>query len=149
MTKGQQTITKVTVYNREISTLWDTGASKSVISEKCLQKIHCTDKAQPCTGIRLSSTSASNIISIGILMLHIGLGEHKFKQNFIVCRNLKTINFRPRFYHKFYIGTSLIQMGNFSFTKMENPLFTPEPKVPCQNIHNRISGNSTVHYHGN
>ena len=26
----------VTIHNRKIATLWDTGASKSVISEKCL-----------------------------------------------------------------------------------------------------------------
>ena len=83
----------VTIHNRKMSTLWDTEASKPVISEKCQQKIHCTHKVHPCTGIRLSSASASNISTIGILTasgsnispigiltLNIGLGIHKFKQ---------------------------------------------------------------------
>ena len=38
---------QVIIHNRKISTLWDTGVSKSVISENCLQKIHCTDKVHP------------------------------------------------------------------------------------------------------
>ena len=77
---------QIIIYNRKISTLWDTRASKSVISEKCLQKIYYTDKVYPYTGITLSSASGS---SISILTLTTGLGAHKFKQNFIVCRNLK------------------------------------------------------------
>ena len=102
----------VTIHNRKIFTLSDTGVSKSVISEKCLQKIYCTDKVHPCTGIRLSSTSGSNISPIGILTLSIHLGTHKFKQNFMVCTNLRR---PPRFPSQFHI-----QMGNFSFTEMGN-----------------------------
>ena len=95
-----------TIHNRKISTLWDTGASKSVISEKCLQEIHCTDKIHPCTGIRLSFASGNNISPIGILTLSIGLGSHKFKQNFIVCRNRRRqLILGLHFHHKFCIGT--------------------------------------------
>ena len=111
---------QVTIHNRNISTLWDTGATKSVISEKCLQKIHCTDKVHPSTGIRLFFTSGSNISPIGILRLSIDLGTHTFKQNSIVCRNLK---------------------------RWETYCLHQNTKVSCQNIHNRIPRNSAAHYH--
>ena len=112
---------QVIIHNRKISTLWDIGASKSVFSEKCLQEKHCTDKVHPCAGIRFSSVSESNISPIGILW--IGLDAHKFKQNFIVCRNLR----RPLilgldFHHKFCIGTSWDSDGKLFLHKEEKPI---------------------------
>ena len=42
-----------------------------------------------------------------ILTLSIGLGAHKFKQNFLVCRNLRTpLILGLDFYYKFHICTS-------------------------------------------
>ena len=98
---------QVTIHNRKISTLWDRRPLKLVISETYLQKIHCTDKVHPCAGIRLSSASGSNISPIGILALSTDLGTHKFKQNFIVCRNLRRpLILGQDFHHKFCIGAS-------------------------------------------
>ena len=85
--------------------------------------MHCTDKIQPCTGIILSSASGSNISPIGILTLRIGLGTHKFKQNFIVCRNLR----RPvilglDFHYKFCIGISWDSDGKPFLQKDGKPI---------------------------
>ena len=77
------------------------------MSEKWLQKIHCMDKVHPYAGVRLSSASGRNIRPVGILTLSKLLGTHKFKQNCIVCRNLKRPLFLGLdFHHKFHIGTS-------------------------------------------
>ena len=99
---------QVTIQNRKLSTLWYTGDLKSDISEKFLQKIHCTDKVQLCTGIRLSSTGSSIISPIDILPLRKGLGAHtNLKQNFKVCRNLRRLLILGLdFHHKFCICTS-------------------------------------------
>ena len=111
------------INNRKISTLCVTGASKSVISEKYLQRIHGTDKVHPCTGIRLSFTSGSNISPIGILILSIGIGVNKFKQNFMVCINLRrSLILGLDFHHKFHIGTSLDSDGKPFFHKDGNPI---------------------------
>ena len=138
---------QVTIHNRKISILWDTGASKSVISEKCLQKIHYTDKVHPFSGIRCSSTSGSNISLIGILTLNIGLSAQKSKLTFIVCRNLR----RPlilglNFHHKFHIGTCWDSDGKLFLHKDGKTHYLHQnTKVPCQNIHNRLSRNSSTH----
>ena len=115
----------VIIRNRTIYTLLDTGASKSIISEKCIQ---CTDKVPPFAGIRFSFTSGSNIIPIGTLTLCICLGTHKFKQNFIVCRNLKRLLILGLdFHHKFHIGTSGVSDRKLYLHKDRNPLgYSPQ-----------------------
>ena len=98
----------VTIYNRKIFTLWHTEASESVISEKCLQKIHCTDKVHPSAGIRLPSVSDSNISPIGILTLYICFRAYKSEQNFIICRNIKRpLTLGLDFHHQFGIECKL------------------------------------------
>ena len=75
------------------------------------------------TGIRLSSTSGSNIIPTDILTLSIHLGAHKFKQNFIVYRNLGTpLILGLDFHHKFHIGTRWDSDGKHFLHKDGKPI---------------------------
>ena len=59
------------INKRRIFILWDTGASKSIISRSYLGKLHSRDKTQPCTGIHCLFVSGNKIIQIGQVTLDI------------------------------------------------------------------------------
>ena len=86
------------------------------LSVKNAYKRYCIDKVNPYTDLRPSSASGSNII--GILILHIGLSTHKFKQNFIICRHLK----RPLVLDLYHTGTSWDSGGKHFLHKDGKPI---------------------------
>ena len=129
---------QVTIHNRKkICTLWDTGASNQLSVKNAYKRYNAQIRYTPAL-VLLSSASGSNISPIDILTLHIGLGKHKFKQNFIVWRNLKRsliwgLDFYDKF-HKYYtlcatqwqtnLTTSLVQdistSNGWDSTKLED-----------------------------
>ena len=83
------TVFKINIANREVFTLFDTGASRSVMSGETFRKLkldnkHLDTKKLP-TVVGANGTSLG---AIGRINCEIEIGKKKFKQTFLVCENL-------------------------------------------------------------
>ena len=69
------------------NTLIDTGATKSCISEKFYQQLP-TINIQKLKNVSVKSATGSNLTPLGIISCSFELGNIKFHNNLIICRNL-------------------------------------------------------------
>ena len=67
--------------------LIDTGATKSCISEKFHQQLP-TINMQKLNNISVKSATGSNLTPFGVICCSFELGNIRFNNNLIVCRNL-------------------------------------------------------------
>ena len=67
--------------------LIDTGATKSCISEKFYQQLPSINM-QKLKNISVKSATGSNLTPLGIISCSFELGDIRFHNNLIVCRNL-------------------------------------------------------------
>ena len=73
---------------KKLSTFWDTGFSKSIISRACLKKLGNREELQPCTDIQLLFVSGNKLEPIAYITLDIKLGIPQVKHAFVVCKYL-------------------------------------------------------------
>ena len=83
------TIFKINIANKEVFTLFDTGASRSVMSGETFRKLKLDNKdldtKNLLTVVEANSTSLG---AIGRINCEIEIGRKRFKQTFLVCENL-------------------------------------------------------------
>ena len=83
--------------------LWDTEASKSVISRGCWEKLHITQILWPCTGIHLSSMSDGKIVWLRQATLNLQLGKSELTHIHSMLKFMWTLILGLDFHHKFRI----------------------------------------------
>ena len=67
------------IHKKKISTLWDAGTIKSVISRACFKKLGNPEKLHACTSIRLLSASGNKLESLDKVTLEIKLNTFQVK----------------------------------------------------------------------
>ena len=67
--------------------LIDTGATRCCMSETYYRKLHL-NKIHLLSNIHVRSATGSNLSPLGIVDCSFELGETKFRNDFIVCKNL-------------------------------------------------------------
>ena len=80
---------KINIANREVFTLFNTGASRSVMSGETFRKLNLDSKNLDTKN--LPSVVGANITRLGAISkinCEIKIGKKKFKQTFLVCENL-------------------------------------------------------------
>ena len=77
----------VQISNSKCNALVDTGASKSVISEKYFQQLMLPDLKQ-IYNIDIRSASGNKIKMIRVTQCTFSIGKHSYTYDFVVCKNL-------------------------------------------------------------
>ena len=80
---------KINIANREVFTLFDTGASRSVMSGETFRKLNLGSKNLDTKNLpTVVGANGTSLGAIGKINCKIEIGKKKFKQNFLVCENL-------------------------------------------------------------
>ena len=83
------TVFKINIVNREVFTLFDTGASRSVMLGELFRKLNLNNKDLDSKNLpTVVGANSTNLGAIGRINCKIEIGRKKFKQNFLVCENL-------------------------------------------------------------
>ena len=81
---------KIDIENRTINTLFDTGATRSVMSADTFKILKLKDKDLTTKNIpRVVGANGTSLGAIGQVTCDIKIGKNKCKQTFLVCQNLK------------------------------------------------------------
>ena len=81
---------KIDIEKRTINTLFDTGATRSVMSADTFKILKLKDKDLTTKNIpRVVGANGTSLGAIGQVTCDIKIGKNKFKQTFLVCQNLK------------------------------------------------------------
>ena len=80
---------KINIVNREVFTLFDTGASRSVMSGETFRKLNLDSKNLDTKNLPTVVGANGTILgAIGIINCEIVIGKKNFRQTFLVCENL-------------------------------------------------------------
>ena len=81
---------KIDIENRTINTLFDTGATRSVMSADTFKILKLKDKDLTTKNIpRVVGANGTSLGAIGQVTCEIKIGKNKCKQTFLICQNLK------------------------------------------------------------
>ena len=81
---------KIDIENRTINTLFDTGATRSVMSADTLKILKVKDKDLTTKNIpRVVGANGTSLGAIGQVTCEIKIGKNRYRQTFLVCQNLK------------------------------------------------------------
>ena len=84
------TVFKINIANRTVNTLFDTGASKSVMSADTFKILKLDDKELDTKNIpNVVGANGTSLGAIGKISCEVKIGSEKCKQTFLVCQNLK------------------------------------------------------------
>ena len=75
---------KINIENREVFTLFITGASRSVMSGETFRKLNLDTKNLP----TVEGANGTSLGAIGKINCEIVIGKKNFRQTFLVCENL-------------------------------------------------------------
>ena len=80
---------KINIANREVSTLFDTGASRSVMSGETFRKLNLDSKNLDTKNLpTVVGANGTSLGAIGKINCEIVIGKKNFRQTFLVCENL-------------------------------------------------------------
>ena len=80
---------KINIANREVFTLFDTGASRSVMSGETFRKLNLDSKNLDTKNLpTVVGANSTSLGAIGKINCEIVLGKKNFRQTFLVCENL-------------------------------------------------------------
>ena len=80
---------KINIANREVFTLFDTGASRSVMSGETFRKLNLDSKNLDTKNLpTVAGANGTSLGTISKINREIEIGKKKFKKNFLVCENL-------------------------------------------------------------
>ena len=83
------TVFKINIANREVFTLFNTGASKSVMSGDTFRKLNLDSKDLDTKNLpTVVGANGTSLGAISKINCEIEIGKKKFKQTFLVCENL-------------------------------------------------------------
>ena len=81
---------KINIANKVVNTLFDTGASRSVMSADTFKILKLNDKDLDTKNIpNVVGANGTSLGAIGKISCEIKIGKEKCKQTFLVCQNLK------------------------------------------------------------
>ena len=85
----QGTVFKINIANREVFTLFNTGASKSIMSGETFRKLNLDSKDLDTKNLpTVVGANGTSLGAIGKINCEIEIGKKRFKQTLIVCKNL-------------------------------------------------------------
>ena len=77
---------KINIANRKVFTLFDTGASRSVMSGQTFRNLKLNNNDLDATNLpRVVGTKGTSLGAIGKINCEIEIGGKLFKQTFVVC----------------------------------------------------------------
>ena len=80
---------KINIANREVFTLFNTGASRSVMSGETFRKLNLDSKNLDIKNLpTVVGANGTSLGAIGKINCEIVIGEKNFRQTFLVCENL-------------------------------------------------------------
>ena len=80
---------KINIANREVFTLFDTGASRSVMSGETFRKLNLESKNLDTKNLpTVVGANGTSLGAIGKINCEIVIGKKNFRQTFLVCENL-------------------------------------------------------------
>ena len=80
---------KINIANREVFTLFDTGASRSVMSGETFRKLNLDSKNLDTKNLpTVVGANGTSLEAIGKINCEIVIGKKNFRQTFLVCENL-------------------------------------------------------------
>ena len=80
---------KINIANREVFTLFDTGASRSVMSGETFRKLNLDSKNLDTKNLpTVVGANGTSLGAISKINCEIEIGKKRFKQTFLVCENL-------------------------------------------------------------
>ena len=80
---------KINIANREVFTLFDTGASRSIMSGETFRKLNLESKNLDTKSLpTLMGANGTSLGAIGKINSEIVIGRKNFRQTFLVCENL-------------------------------------------------------------
>ena len=80
---------KINIANREVFTLFDTGASRSVMSGETFRKLNLDSKNLDTKNLpTVVGAKGTSLGAIGKFNCEIVIGKKNFRQTFLVCENL-------------------------------------------------------------
>ena len=80
---------KINIANREVFTLFDTGASRSVMSGETFRKLNLDSKNLDTKNLpTVVGANGTSLGAIGKINCEIVIGKKNFRQTFLVCENL-------------------------------------------------------------
>ena len=83
------TVFKINIANRGVFTLFDTGASRSVMSGETFRKLNLNNKDLDTKNLpTVVGANGTSLGAFGRINCEIEIGRKKFKQTFLVCENL-------------------------------------------------------------
>ena len=81
---------KINIEDRTVNTLFDTGATRSVMSADTFKILKLKDKDLTIKNIpRVVGVNGTSLGAIGQVTCEIKIGKKECKQTFLVCQNLK------------------------------------------------------------
>ena len=112
------TVFKINIANREVFTLFDTGASKSVISGETFQKLKLDSKDLDTKNLpTVVGANGTSLGAIGKINCEIEIGKKRFKQTFLVCENLtRSLILRVDFAKQHAAGVHWTKHNSFVLT---------------------------------
>ena len=80
---------KINIANREVFTLFDTGASRSIMSGETFRKLNLDSKNLDTKNLpTVVGANGTSLGAIGKINCEIVIGKKNFRQTFLVCENL-------------------------------------------------------------
>ena len=80
---------KIKIANRQVFTLFDTGASRSVMSGETFRKLNLDSKNLDTRNLpTVVEANGTSLGAIGKINCEIMIGKKNFRQTFLVCENL-------------------------------------------------------------
>ena len=126
---AEGTVFPSTIKNTHINTLFDTGASRSVMSGDMYRKLKLENLDS--TGLpRVVGTDGMSLGVMGRVKCEITLGKRTFKQTFLVCQNItRPVILGKDFARDYFIGVHWSKRNTRVLTENLQPIIeTPELK---------------------
>ena len=126
---AEGTVFPSTIKNTHINTLFDTGASRSVMSGDMYRKLELEDLDS--TGLpKVVGVDGTSLGVMGRVKCEITLGKRTFKQTFLVCQNItRPVILGKDFARDYFIGVHWSKSNTRILTENLQPIIeTPELK---------------------
>ena len=126
---AEGTVFPSTIKNTHINTLFDTGASRSVMSGDMYRKLKLEDLDS--TGLpKVVGADGTSLGVMGRVKCEITLGKRTFKQTFLVCQNItRPVILGKEFARDYFIGVHWSKRNTRVLTENLQPIIeTPELK---------------------
>ena len=109
---------KINIANREVFTLFDTGASRSVMSGETFRKLNLDSKNLDTKNLpTVVGANGTSLEAIGKINCEIVIGKKNFRQTFLVCENLtRSLIFGVDFTKQHAAGVHLTKHNSFVLT---------------------------------